>query len=551
MGTVYLARVGGAAGFRKPVVVKALHRHLMDDQASVEAFVREAKLAVRLSHPNIVPVLDFGRHEGQYVMVLEYVHGYHLGVLCRYFRSVGRRMEARHAGYVAYEVLRGLELAHALTNDRGEPLGLIHRDVSPQNILVSSDGDVRLTDFGIARVRNEATRSGRGDLKGKLAYLSPEQVTAGDVDQRADLFAVGIVLHEMLSGERLFAADSEAQTILMIHEARVPDIRVSRPDLPEEVAGILRTALARDPAERYPSASAFARDVRTLLGGASPDEVEPEFRRMIREAFSDPAFLSFSGGALPDLSTVLDGPAVSLSGDEPVSHGRAEGFTHISTAGSTRRTRFATVLALTAGVAILAALVASAVLFTAGRNRNGPGPSTPVAVIIDHRGRGDGGVGPAAATPDATTAAAPADDGGPRDADAVGDPAPATPTVVTARPDGGVAPRDRDHGARAVAPSQLDGTVVSRMIMRRRGALENCFESGLAAAGQESTSFTVRLEIRGDGSVGWAAVEPASLQATAAGQCAVGVVRGIGFPSHPDRALVFRVPITVEARQAP
>jgi len=304
MGSVYLARVKGPAGFRRLVAVKLIHRYLMDDVGAVESFVREAKLAVRLSHPNIVQVHDFGEHNGQYLAVLEYIAGYDLGVLAKYLRTMGKAMSMDHAVFVLYKALRGLTFAHELRDDNGEPLGLVHRDISPQNIMISKDGQVSLTDFGIASIQTEATRSEKGDLKGKLAYLAPEQVSGGSVDHRSDLFAVGIVLWEILSGERLFHSDSEAQTIMNVATREIPDISGLRPEVSAEGAAVINRALERDPNKRYQRAEEFAADLRRHCLSSDPDEIEPSFCAMASETFSDKRFIS-DIGALPDLTSIF------------------------------------------------------------------------------------------------------------------------------------------------------------------------------------------------------------------------------------------------------
>jgi serine/threonine-protein kinase len=532
MGSVYLARIEGAAGFRKPVVIKAIHDHLMDDHNAIEAFAREARLAVRLSHPNIVAVLDFGQHDGQYVMILDYVHGRHLGQLFKHLVRQDRQIELEHAAYLIYQVLRGLEFAHGLTNDRGEPLGLVHRDISPQNILISTNGDVKLTDFGIASVQTEVTRSGKGDLKGKLAYLSPEQVSAKPAEQRSDLFAVGTVFYELLSGQRLFHAESEAQTIMRIHQAQVPDIRDWRPDLPEAVMRVLARALAKSPEDRFKDAASFAGAVRALLDGASPDEVEPSFRQMIARTLAEPA-LDEVAGPLPELPRELEGPPISLSKTSKAA--TDDSFTHTVVASpSPGRSRMGLVLALGVGVALIAALVAGGVLILAGRS-GGPPPSAPVSVIIENR-RDDPPAEPAAdasALPSTTTET----DASPAEPvlDAALEPVPddPPPPVVSGVPN--------DTPDRPL-PRTLDGQLVTRTFMRQRSALQSCFERGAAGVRR----VTVRLEIAGDGSVSWAALEPAGAQGSPLGQCLLAVARRTHFPRHSGTGLVYRVPISVE-----
>ncbi len=536
MGSVYLGRVEGAQGFRKPVAVKLIHRHLMDDPGAVESFVREAKLVVRLSHPNIVQVLDFGQHGTQYLTVLEYVHGHDLSTLTKYLGLTKRAFEVEHTAFLVYQVLRGLDFAHRLKGDDGAPLGLVHRDISPQNILISTDGQVSLTDFGIARIQTEATKTSPGDLKGKLAYMSPEQVSGKRVDHRSDLFSVGIVLYELLSGERLFHSESEPQTIMRVHQAEIPDIREKRQGLPEGVNEVLSKALARDPEDRYQSAGDFATDVRELLGDTSPDEIEPSFRNWVSEIYEQTGFLAVSE-PLPNLAKVLDGDPMVLESEGPIAESKRTSLVHASvTAPESESHPLRPLLAIGLGAALVAALAAALVLWGSDEGQD-PVPNEPVAVIIERNSRGsDGGTASpvVSESPDAAVAdeesgpddATPASDAGANDVE---------PSVV---------PEPPVKVARPAQPRTLDGKRVSSTLLRKQGALRHCFE--LAGEGNlVAKRVIIRLEVAGDGSVRWASVEPASVQGSPTGRCLSNVARNTKFPRHSSDALVFRVPIAV------
>lgn len=537
MGSVYLARVEGAEGFRKPVAVKLIHRHLMDDPGAVEAFVREAKLVVRLAHPNIVQVVDFGQHRNQYLAVLEYVHGHDLSTLTRYLSLTKRRLAIEHSAFLVYQVLRGLDFAHRLKDDDGAPLGLVHRDISPQNILISTDGHVSLTDFGIARVQSEVTRTSPGDLKGKLAYMSPEQVSGKRVDHRSDLFSLGIVLHELLSGERLFHSDSEPQTIMRVHQAEIPDIRESRPELSERASSILARSLARDPEDRYQSAGDFASDVRELLGGSTPDEVEPSFRSWIEDVYGQTGFLAVSE-PLPNLAKALEGDPLVLEGEAPAPEELRPSVTMAkpaTTGAAPNPLRLLFVMGVAA--ALVAALGAAVVLWGLGDTTGHDEPLEPVAVIIDRHHRDP--------VLDATVLPAPTSDGAePAEATNEND-AGTTTADSSARPDS----ETPEHApvipaASPPRPRRLDGKRVSSTLLRRHGALRRCFE--LAGEGNlVAERVTIRLEVAGDGTVGWANVEPASVQSSPTGRCLSDVARSTRFPPHSGDALVFRVPIAV------
>lgn len=501
MGSVYLARAEGAAGFRKPVAVKLIHRHLMDDPAAVESFIREAKLAVRLSHPNIVQVLDFGQHHNQYLTVLEYLQGYSVAALAKFLQQSGRRLSVDHGAYLVYNALRGLEFAHDLTDESGEHLGLVHRDINPQNILISIDGQVSLTDFGIARIRTEVTRSGPGDLKGTLAYMSPEQVSGTPVDHRSDLFSMGIVLHEVLSGERLFKSDSEAHTVMLVAQATVPDIRDLRPEVSAEASAVLARALARAPEDRYQSAADFAADVRRTMMSGSPDDIEASFKETIRHIFEDPDFVA-QAGPLPDLAAALAGAPIQIPSD-PVRAPRAQA----STASRARRPRprVRRLLGLAVGVAAIAALVAGGVLWGLGALRHETPGRTPVHVVIEDQGHDAG----------TTAAIAPGSDAGPAAAD-----------------------------AGAARPAPLDGRLVTSTLMHRQAELLRCFDLD-GGPTPSNGQVAIRLEVAADGTVRWATIEPQAAAATPMGQCLIRIATDTRFPRHPSEALIFRVPIRV------
>jgi serine/threonine protein kinase len=505
MGSVYLARAEGAAGFRKPVAVKLIHRHLMDDAAAVESFIREAKLAVRLDHPNIVQVLDFGQHNHQYLTVLEYLQGYSLAALCKFLNQSGRRLSIEHAAYIVYNALRGLEFAHDLTDETGVHLGLVHRDINPQNILISIDGQVTLTDFGIARIRTEATRSGPGDLKGTLAYMSPEQVSGLPVDHRSDLFSMGIVLFEVLSGERLFKSDSEAHTVMLVAQATVPSIRELRREVPAEVSVVLAQALARAPEDRYQSAADFAADVRRTMMSAPSEDIEASFKQTIRDTFENPDFVAHAG-PLPDLAATLGGAPIQIPYD-PVRPPKA------LAASRARRpkNRVRRLLGLALGVATIAALVAGGVLWGLGALPRSTTDDPPVRVVIEHQGDDAGST---------STALAPDTDAG-----------------------SGVADAARS-GADADRPEPLDGRLVTSTLMSRQAELLRCFDLD-GGPTPRNGQVAIRLEVATDGTVRWATIEPEPAGATPMGQCLIRIATDTRFPRHPSEALIFRVPIRV------
>ncbi|PKN31616.1 MAG: serine/threonine protein kinase, partial [Deltaproteobacteria bacterium HGW-Deltaproteobacteria-20] len=214
MAKVYLARLGGLAGFQRLFAIKHLHPYLHSDNQFVQMFLDEARLAAGIHHPNVVPILEVGASDAGYYLVMEYVEGDTLASLLARASSVSHpAMPFGISIRIMLDTLEGLEAAHGLTDDYGKRLGLVHRDVSPQNILVGLDGTARITDFGVARAASRLHATKVGQLKGKLAYMAPEQARGGEVDARTDVFAAGIVLWEALTMRRLFRGDNEAATL--------------------------------------------------------------------------------------------------------------------------------------------------------------------------------------------------------------------------------------------------------------------------------------------------------------------------------------------------
>ncbi|HEY1099549.1 MAG TPA: serine/threonine-protein kinase, partial [Myxococcota bacterium] len=213
MGKIYLAHQPGPAGIEKLLVVKRLHSHLTTDPVLVASFLDEARLSMALNHPNIVHTYDVGDLDGRYFMVMEYIEGQNLGVILRMAKRSGDYPKSSTWAGIFLSVLDGLHAAHTAHDARGRPLQIIHRDVSPQNVLITYDGQTKLVDFGIAKAAMRVSETDAGTLKGKYAYMSPEQVRGDVLDARSDVFAAGIVLWEMLAGRRLYKADSIVRTV--------------------------------------------------------------------------------------------------------------------------------------------------------------------------------------------------------------------------------------------------------------------------------------------------------------------------------------------------
>jgi eukaryotic-like serine/threonine-protein kinase len=255
MAMVYRAVVQGPEGFERPVVIKRVLPELSRDQKFVDMFLSEAKLCARLHHPNIVQVHALGEVGGEYFLAMEYVDGMDLATALKRAHDLARPMPLGVACYIASELASALAYAHALTDAEGRPLEIVHRDVNPSNLMLTKQGSLKLLDFGIARaaaharVRSEKTRT--GTLKGKISYMAPEQAEGVAIDRRADLFALGIVLYECLTLDRLFRGGDEFETLRLVREAKVFPPSSVRPDVDPDLDAVVMRLLQRSPDGRY------------------------------------------------------------------------------------------------------------------------------------------------------------------------------------------------------------------------------------------------------------------------------------------------------------
>jgi len=270
MAEVYRAVAPGAEGFKRDLVVKKILTAQAQATNFIEMFVHEARISALLHHPNVVQVFDFGHVDGSYFLVMELLRGRDLLAVLRSLRERQRMMPVPIAAHVAHQVALGLEYAHALTSPTGEPLNIVHRDVSPSNVMCLRAGGVKLLDFGVARAigeveSSEATETGAFTFKGKLGYMAPERLLGRPEDHRVDLFALGVVLWEMLTGRRLFQGKTDQDKIRAILEKPVPAPSSIRPDIPPSLDAVVARALERDPENRYPTGREMADDLETIV----------------------------------------------------------------------------------------------------------------------------------------------------------------------------------------------------------------------------------------------------------------------------------------------
>jgi serine/threonine-protein kinase len=273
MAAVHLGRLVGPVGFARTVAIKRLHPQFARDPAFVAMFLEEARLASRIQHPNVVGTLDVVALEGELFHVMDYVHGESLARLLRHLGDRGQRVPLRIAVAIIHQALLGLHAAHEARGDGGVPLEIIHRDISPQNLLVGAEGVTRIADFGVARAGSHALVTEPGHLKGKLAYMAPEQLRLHPANRRSDLFSMGVVLWEVLVGTRLFAGDSPAAVAgRVLHGSYSAPSRCVR-GLNADLDEVVMRALSRDPEERFTTARDMAASLEAVVIPAGPLEV--------------------------------------------------------------------------------------------------------------------------------------------------------------------------------------------------------------------------------------------------------------------------------------
>ena len=339
MGEIWLATLAGAAGWQKPVVLKRVLSHLEDDPEFLTRFIDEARIAASLNHSNIVPIFDLGQSEGMYFIAMEYVDGWDLRKLLRMLAGADEKLAPRFALYVAREIANGLAYAHARSDETGQSLRIVHRDVSPSNVLISRIGEVKLTDFGIASARERLGKTVTGQLRGKFAYMSPEQATGAAVDGRSDLFSLGALLFEMLAGQKPFEGPSDMATLENVRLGKRPDLLELAPDLDPETVALVERSLEGEADDRFANAADFADALDARLHQC-PDSVNARtFRAFLDERIeSDPLLAvqaKLGGASLDDIlnaqldtggtptpsftdSSRLVIPASASGGDRPV-----------------------------------------------------------------------------------------------------------------------------------------------------------------------------------------------------------------------------------------
>ena len=273
MATVHLGRLLGPVGFSRTVAIKRMHPHFTEDPEFVSMFLDEARLAARIRHPNVVPTLDVVATERELFLVMDYVQGETLARLSRLLKAQGKTIPLPIVGAVFSGVLHGLHAAHEAKNERGEPLGMVHRDVSPQNVIVGTDGVARVLDFGVAKAAGRVQSTRAGQIKGKIAYMAPEQVRGKPATRQTDVYAVAVVLWEALTGKRLFQDDNDAALMQRVLDGDVPPPSSLVAEVPAAFDALVLRGLDREPSRRFATAREMAAAIESLAPLAIPVQV--------------------------------------------------------------------------------------------------------------------------------------------------------------------------------------------------------------------------------------------------------------------------------------
>jgi TonB family protein len=500
MGVVYLARGEGASGFAKPHVVKRMASDILVDDSMLKMFVREARVMSRMRHPGLVGVVDFGQEGGDYLMVIEYVHGFHLGQWARYVRFAHGPFPYGPALHIVSKVLDGLEYAHTLRDADGVQQRIVHRDVSPSNILIDVEGIVKLADFGVARSQEHTEKTEETTIKGKMPYLAPELFRLAAPSPATDAYAAAVVLHELLVGKNEFRGNDMATTISRVLEHVPTPVDAVRDDVPDGLGDLLARALSKDPSVRFQSAGELALELRRIR--ASPEEEADRLVRAMTESdFRDPRMSEHLGlPSLGELENAWRNPSPEILARETARISSSPP-TIVEAPGRPRSRRLRN--ALLGFLLLLVLGGAGGTIAVLALDRDEPGGRTFVVVQNNARDAGE----------------------------------PAIEPVLLATDAGAI-----DAGRTGTA-SQSDGIRgLAAPFHRRRSEVVACFRDH----GPDQTQITVVFSVDESGRVIGARVQPAALGSTELGRCVLAVARTTRFGPQ-SRPVEFSIPVSVRA----
>ncbi|MFH1129988.1 MAG: FHA domain-containing serine/threonine-protein kinase [Pseudomonadota bacterium] len=287
MAQIYLAKTTGLAGFEKLLALKVINPDYANEERFIQMLIDEAKIVVGLAHINIAQVFDLGQYKGIYYIAMEYVDGCDVLELVNGLYHLGERLPIVAACHVGWQICAGLHYAHLRRDNNGSPLNIVHRDISPQNILVSKAGEVKIVDFGIAKAAGVSTRTQAGVIKGKVNYMAPEQAAGQKVDKQTDVFSTGIVVWEMLTSKMAYSANDMKKLLGLVRKAEIPTPSSVRPEIPEELDRIVMKALARDRKERFQNANEFQVELTKFLASEAPEYGGPDLAKLVERALTD------------------------------------------------------------------------------------------------------------------------------------------------------------------------------------------------------------------------------------------------------------------------
>ena len=296
MAEVFRGVAESMQGFKKNIAIKRILPALTKNKKFVAMFLDEARLSLVLQHANIVQVFDIAHTDDTYFIVMEYVDGVDLKALMEWRRKINRRIPIAHTLYLVMEICKGLSYAHELLNpDTGKPLGIVHRDISPPNVLISKQGEIKVVDFGLAKATSQIETTDPGVVKGKMSYLSPEAARGEEVDASADIFAVGILLYEMLTGKRLFYGETDYQTVELVRNAKIPPIKPQNPQVEPELEDIVRKALAKRKEDRFQSPTDMQDALAQYSYSRGLKVISRDIAELVRQCLDDRAAQSSDG----------------------------------------------------------------------------------------------------------------------------------------------------------------------------------------------------------------------------------------------------------------
>ncbi len=296
MAEVFRGVAESMRGFKKNIAIKRILPSLTKNKKFVAMFLDESRLSLALQHANIVQVFDIGHTDETYFIVMEYVDGVDLKALLEWRRRINRRVPIAHGLYMILEICKGLAYAHEMHNpDTGAPLGIVHRDISPPNVLISKQGEVKVVDFGLAKATSQVEITDPGVVKGKMSYLSPEAARGEEVDHRADIFAVGILLYELLTGKRLFYGETDYQTVELVRNAKIPPIKPQNPQVEPELEDIVRKALAKRKEDRYQNATDIQDALAQYAYSRGLKVIARDIAELVRQCLEDRRMQSGEG----------------------------------------------------------------------------------------------------------------------------------------------------------------------------------------------------------------------------------------------------------------